>query len=228
MFLYLCGCPAAMDTPTLLLALRGIRAEVRRFRAPIVTQVSWLHDPYLVLVSCLISLRTKDEVTAKATERLFALATTPEKMILLSPKRIEKAIYPAGFYRTKARTIIGVSSTLLERHGGKVPDTMEELLALKGVGRKTANLVLGLGFGKPAICVDTHVHRISNRLGYVKTKTPEKTEFALREKLPRRHWIEVNDLLVNFCQHICVPVSPRCSICPVSRLCERVGVTVHR
>lgn len=217
-----------MDTPTLLLCLKGIRKEVRRFRAPIVTQVSWQRDPYLVLVSCLISLRTKDEVTAKATERLFALATTPEKMARLSPRRIEKAIYPAGFYRTKARTIIGVSNVLLEKHDGMVPSTMEELLALKGVGRKTANLVLGLGFGKPAICVDTHVHRISNRLGYVRTKTPEKTEFALREKLPMHDWIDYNDLLVNFGQHICVPVSPKCSVCPVSRLCERVGVRVHR
>ncbi len=217
-----------MDTPTLLIALRGIREEVRSFRAPIVTQVSLARNPYLVLISCLISLRTKDEVTAKATERLFALATTPEKMARLSPKRIEKAIYPAGFYRTKARTIIGVSRTLLERHGGKVPDAMDGLLALNGVGRKTANLVLGLGFGKPAICVDTHVHRISNRLGYVRTKTPEKTEFALREKLPLHYWIDYNDLLVNFGQHICVPVSPKCSVCPVSRLCERVGVRVHR
>ena len=217
-----------MDTPTLLLALRGIRAEVRRFRAPIVTQVSWARDPYLVLVSCLISLRTKDEVTAKATKRLFALATTPEKMARLSPKRIEKAIYPAGFYRTKARTLISVSHTLLERHGGKVPDTMEELLALKGVGRKTANLVLGLGFGKPAICVDTHVHRISNRLGYVKTKTPEHTEMALRRALPRRYWQIYNDLLVTFGQNQCLPVSPRCSTCALSSMCAAVGVERKR
>ncbi len=185
-------------------------------------------DPFRILISCLISLRTKDEVTAEASARLFNLATAPRRMAELPPAAIARAIYPAGFYRTKARTIRDICRTLLERHGGKVPDTMEDLLSLKGVGRKTANLVLTIGFGKPGICVDTHVHRISNRLGIVATKTPEQTEFALRQVLPRRHWIPYNDLLVTFGQNVCKPISPRCSMCPVASLCPRMGVTTHR
>ncbi len=185
-------------------------------------------DPFRILISCLISLRTKDEVTAVASARLFRLATAPQRMAELPPAAIARAIYPAGFYRTKARTIRDICRALLERHGGKVPDTMGELLSLKGVGRKTANLVLTIGFGKPGICVDTHVHRISNRLGIVATKTPEQTEFALRQVLPRRHWIPYNDLLVTFGQNICKPISPLCSLCPVAALCPRIGVTTHR
>jgi endonuclease-3 len=185
-------------------------------------------DPFRILVSCLISLRTKDEVTAAASARLFRLATVPRSMAELSPAAIARAIYPAGFYRTKAKTIRDICRALLERHGGKVPDTMEELLALKGVGRKTANLVLTIGFGKPGICVDTHVHRISNRLGIVATTTPEQTEFALRQVLPRRHWIPYNDLLVTFGQNVCKPISPLCSRCPVVALCPQVGVGTRR
>jgi len=185
-------------------------------------------DPFRILISCLISLRTKDEVTAAASARLFRLATVPRSMAELSPAVIARAIYPAGFYRTKAKTIRGICRTLLERHGGKVPDTMEELLALKGVGRKTANLVLTVGFGKPGICVDTHVHRISNRLGIVTAKTPEHTEFALRRVLPARHWIPYNDLLVTFGQNVCKPISPLCNTCPVREFCPRIGVGKHR
>jgi endonuclease-3 len=185
-------------------------------------------DPFRVLISCLISLRTKDEVTAAASARLFRLARVPQRMAELPPATIARAIYPAGFYRTKAKTIRGICRALLEHHGGKVPDTMDALLALKGVGRKTANLVLTVGFGKPGICVDTHVHRISNRLGFVATKTPEQTEFALRQVLPRRHWIPYNDLLVTFGQNICKPVSPLCSVCPVRELCPRIGVGKRR
>lgn len=185
-------------------------------------------DPFRILISCLISLRTKDEVTGAASTRLFRLATSPRGMAELSPAAIARAIYPAGFYRTKGKTIREICRTLLERHGGKVPDTMEDLLALKGVGRKTANLVLTVGFGKPGICVDTHVHRISNRLGIVTTKTPEQTEFALRQVLPRRHWIPYNNLLVTFGQNVCKPVSPLCSTCPVAALCRRMGVSTHR
>ncbi len=185
-------------------------------------------DPFQVLVSCLISLRTKDEVTAEASARLFRLARTPRALLALPAPRIARAIYPAGFYRTKARTIREICRVLLERHGGKVPDTMEALLALKGVGRKTASLVLTIGFGKPGICVDTHVHRISNRLGIVTTRTPEQTEFALREVLPPRHWIPYNDLLVSFGQNVCKPISPLCSACPVATLCPRRGVGLHR
>jgi endonuclease-3 len=185
-------------------------------------------DPFRILISCLISLRTKDEVTAEASTRLFRLAMAPQDMADLPPATIARAIYPAGFYRTKATTIREICRTLLERHGGRVPDTMEELLALKGVGRKTANLVLTIGFGKPGICVDTHVHRISNRLGIVETRTPERTELALRQVLPRRHWIPYNDLLVTFGQNVCKPISPLCSRCPVAALCPQIAVGTRR
>jgi endonuclease-3 len=185
-------------------------------------------DPFQVLISCLISLRTKDEVTAEASARLFSLARTPSEMRDLPTIRIARAIYPVGFYRTKAKTIKGLSRTLLKEHGGKVPDDLEALLTLKGVGRKTANLVITVGYGKPGICVDTHVHRISNRLGIVTTKTPEQTEAALRQALPRRYWIPYNDLLVTFGQNICKPISPLCSTCPVNTLCPRIGVGTHR
>ena len=185
-------------------------------------------DPFRVLIACLLSLRTRDETTGPASERLFALADTPAAMLRLSASRIERAIFPVGFYRTKARVILGVCRDLVEHFGSRVPDTIDELLTLKGVGRKTANLVVTVGFGKPGICVDIHVHRISNRLGYVRTRAPEETEVALRARLPRRYWIGYNDLLVSFGQNVCVPVSPKCSICPVRGLCPRVGVTRSR
>ena len=186
------------------------------------------YDPYALLVSTLLSLRTKDKVTAVATERLLNLARSPRDMLKVPEEKIIKAIYPVGFYRNKARTIREISNTLLEKYQGSVPDTIEELLKLKGVGRKTANLVIALGFDKDGICVDTHVHRISNRLGYISTKTPEKTESALREKLPKRFWKIYNTLMVAFGQKICRPVSPLCSFCPVQRLCDRNGVTRSR
>ncbi len=185
-------------------------------------------DPFQILISCLISLRTKDEVTGQASARLFRLARTPRTILRLPVARIARTIYPAGFYRTKAKTIRALCRTLLDKHGGKVPGDLESLLSLKGVGRKTANLVVTMGFGKPGICVDTHVHRISNRLGIVRTKTPEQTEFALRKVLPGRHWIPYNDLLVTFGQNVCKPISPLCSTCPVTSLCPRVGVGKHR
>ena len=185
-------------------------------------------DPFRVLIACILSLRTQDTTTGPASDRLFAVAATPEAMLKLPARRIAQLIYPVGFYRTKARVILGICRDLLERFGGRVPDTIDELLTLNGVGRKTANLVVTMGYGKPGICVDTHVHRISNRLGYVKTRNPEETEMALRGKLPRRYWIGYNDLLVSFGQNICVPISPRCSICPVAPLCRQVGVTTKR
>lgn len=156
------------------------------------------------------------------------MADTPAVMLRLTPRQIEKLIFPVGFYRTKARVILGICRDVLGRFGGRVPDEIDELLTLKGVGRKTANLVVTMGYGKPGICVDTHVHRISNRLGYVRTRTPEETEVALRAKLPRRYWIGYNDLLVSFGQNVCAPISPRCSVCPVKPLCRRVGVTTSR
>jgi endonuclease-3 len=185
-------------------------------------------DPFRVLIACLLSLRTKDETTVPASARLFALADTPQAMIRLTPRQIERAIFPVGFYRTKARVILGVCRDLLDRFGGQVPDEIDALLTLKGVGRKTANLVVTQGFNKPGICVDVHVHRISNRWGYVKTGKPEETEMALRARLPRRYWIGYNDLLVAFGQNVCQPLSPKCSECPVSRGCPRLGVTHSR
>ena len=185
-------------------------------------------SPFLVLISCILSLRTKDETTLPASERLFALATTPQEMLKLTPQQIEKTIYPVGFYRTKARNIIGICRDLIEKFNGNVPDDIDTLLTFKGVGRKTANLVLTEGFGKLGVCVDTHVHRISNRLGYVKTKTPEETEMALRNKLPRRYWQTYNDLLVAFGQNLCHPTSPWCSRCPLAAFCARTGVVHSR
>lgn len=209
--------------------IRTLQRTSRRWNPTAVGAVAQdSRDPFRILVSCLISLRTKDEVTAEASTRLFRLARTPRAMLALSAARIARTIYPAGFYRTKARTIKGLCRALLEQHGGKVPDDLETLLTLKGVGRKTANLVITIGYGKPGICVDTHVHRISNRLGIVETKNPEQTEFALRQVLPRQHWIAYNDLLVTFGQNVCKPISPLCSACPVNPLCSRIGVGKHR
>jgi endonuclease-3 len=185
-------------------------------------------DPFRVLIACILSLRTQDTTTGPAAARLFAVADTPERLLTLTPARIAELIYPVGFYRTKAQVILGISRDLLAHHGPRVPDTIEALLKLGGVGRKTANLVVTMGFNKPGICVDTHVHRISNRLGYVRTRTPEETEMALRATLPRRFWIGYNDLLVSFGQNVCMPISPKCSTCPVSALCPRVGVTTSR
>lgn len=185
-------------------------------------------DPFRVLIACLLSLRTQDTTTGPAAARLFARARTPRTMLRLPAARIARIIYPVGFYRTKARTIRAVCRTLLDRFGGRVPDDLDTLLTLPGVGRKTANLVVTMGYGKPGICVDTHVHRIVNRLGWVRTRTPEATELALRARLPRRYWIGLNDLVVSFGQNVCLPVSPYCSQCPVRRFCLRRGVTRSR
>jgi endonuclease-3 len=175
-----------------------------------------------------LSLRTKDATTLAASNRLFKLAMTPKKMLTLKKEKIERAIYPVGFYHTKARNIKSICNDLVKKFNGKVPDDLETLLTLQGVGRKTANLVLTEGYGKLGICVDTHVHRISNRLGYIKTKTPEQTEMALRVKLPKRFWIIYNMLLVTWGQNICKPVSPLCSACSVRHLCPQKGVTSSR
>lgn len=185
-------------------------------------------DPYLVLVSCILSLRTRDTVSLSASLRLFQQAKTPQEMIALPLKAVEEIIYPVGFYKNKARQIIEISHVLLEDFAGTVPGTFDQLMSLRGVGPKTANLVLAQGFGKPAICVDTHVHRISNRLGLIKTKTPVETEAALKKLLPEKYWSEYNQLLVMWGQNICVPISPFCSKCPVFDLCARAGVTKSR
>lgn len=210
-------------------AMRILRREVGKWQTPIVTLMAATYEsPFRVLISCILSLRTQDATTAQASKRLFTLADTPQAMARLSAKKIEELIYPVGFYKTKAKNILAICRLLVDDYGGKIPDEIDELLKLKGVGRKTANLVVTLGYHKLGICVDTHVHRISNRWGYVETKTPEKTEFALRDKLPKKYWIEYNDLLVSFGQHLCRPISPLCSQCPVTAYCSQRSVTARR
>jgi len=209
--------------------LATLREEYKGWQTPAVTIVAQCNgSPFKVLISCIISLRTKDEVTALASARIFARAQTAEEMTGLSADEIAQTIYPAGFYRTKAEQIALLSRRLVEEYHGVVPDDIDELLKFNGIGRKTANLVVTLGFGKPGICVDTHVHRICNRLGYISTKKPDETEKVLRLQLPPEYWIEINDLLVAFGQNHCHPVSPRCSNCRVSGMCDRVGVNVSR
>jgi len=209
--------------------VRTLRAEVRSLRVPIVTEISRRRrNPFDILISTVLSLRTKDDVTRAASLRLLEKGPTPRAMLSLPEEEIARLIFPVGFYKTKAKRIREICAELLKSHGGKVPDTIDELLTLSGVGRKTANLVVTLGYGKPGICVDTHVHRISNRLGYVSTKSPEETERALREKLPRQYWIEYNDLLVTWGQNVCRPISPWCSRCAVRPYCKQVGVLRRR
>jgi len=195
-----------------------------------VTQVvsEYGRDPFLVLVSCILSLRTKDMVSLPASHRLFQLAKNPRDILQLSIEKIEAAIYPVGFYRQKAKNLHEISRELLQNFGGRVPNDENMLLKLKGVGRKTANLVLAEGFLIPALCVDTHVHRISNRLGLVKTKTPDQTEEALKKVLPKKYWVEFNKLLVKWGQNICVPISPFCSKCPILDLCDQISVKSKR
>ena len=208
--------------------VRRLAAVRTGVRPTTLAEVERERDPFRLLVACVISLRTKDAVTAQASARLFPVAQTPRAVAALPEARIAKLIFPAGFYNTKARQIREIARRVAGEHGGAGPAVREALLAFPGVGRKTANLVLGLGFGIPAICVDTHVHRISNRLGLVETRTPEQTEYALQEILPERAWIDINDLLVTFGQQICHPTSPRCSSCPLAERCPRVGVTRSR
>ena len=185
-------------------------------------------DAFRVLIATVLSARTQDATTAAASARLFRKAPTARRVAALSVPAIARLIYPVSFYRTKARHVQAACEALLQRFGGRVPGTMEELLTLPGVGRKTANLVVSLGYGKPGMCVDTHVHRISNRLGYVSTKTPEETEFVLRAKLPRPYWTDYNTLMVTFGRQVCRPVSPLCSRCPVFRFCDRKNVVRSR
>lgn len=210
-------------------ALRILRREIRHWQEPVVGVVAReSRDPFKVLIACVLSLRTKDRTTAEASRRLFALASDPASMVTLPLRQVQRAIYPVGFYRVKAKQIREICRRLLGEFKGRVPDSIEALLTFPGVGRKTANLVVTIGYGKPGICVDTHVHRISNRWGYLRTKTPEQTEEALRWKLPRRYWITFNDLLVPFGQNVCRPVSPYCSRCKIRTYCDRVGVVRSR
>lgn len=178
-------------------------------------------DPYLVLIACILSLRTNDKTTYPATLRMLELGRTPEDFAKCDVKKLEKAIYPVGFYANKAKQIVELSKELVEKYNSKVPNSIEEMTKFKGVGRKTANLVMSLGFNEPAICVDVHVHRIFNRLGYIKTKNPEETEFALRKKLPVKYWIDINTLLVTHGQNVCKPINPKCDICPIKEYCAK-------
>lgn len=210
-------------------AIKILRKEIRQWQEPILGVVAKeSRDPFRVLIACVLSLRTKDKTTAEASRRLFALAHTPRTMLKLPLRRVEKAIYPVGFYRNKAKQIKDICRRLLSEYGGRVPDSIDELLTLNGVGRKTANLTVTVGYNKPGICVDIHVHRISNRWGYVKTKTPAETEEALRKKLPAQYWITYNDLLVPYGQNLCQPVSPWCSKCKLVKYCDQVGVNKSR
>jgi endonuclease III len=203
-----------ISTKQYITAIEILKKEYPKWNAPIVTFIAiQTKDPFRILISTILSLRTKDQVTSEAAKRLFEQADTPAIMLTLSAEKLAQLIYPVGFYKTKANQILVICALIIEKHKGLVPDSLEELLKFKGVGRKTANLVLAQGFQKDAICVDTHVHRISNRLGYVKTKTPEETEFALMKKLPKSYWSQINDLLVAFGQTICNPVKPKCHKC---------------
>ncbi|GHV03575.1 endonuclease III [Campylobacterota bacterium] len=218
-----------MNTAQYLNALDILAIEYPKWNAPIVTLIAQrTNDPYMVLISTILSLRTKDETTAKSSQRLFALARTPREMVALCPETIEELIYPVGFYRNKAAQILAISRRLIDEFDGVVPNDLDTLMTFNGVGRKTANLVLSLGFGLPSVCVDTHVHRISNRFGFVRTKTPEETEMAIRRKVQMDRWSGINDLLVAFGQTLCKPISPFCSACFVAHLCKRVGVEKSR
>ena len=196
--------------------------QAKQPRSEFVNLMESFNNPYLVLIACILSLRTNDKTTYPATLRMLQLGRTPEDFAQCDVKTLEKAIYPVGFYANKARQIVELSRTLVEKYNSKVPESIEEMTKFNGVGRKTANLVMSQGFRKPAICVDVHVHRIFNRLGYIKTKKPEETEFALREKLPEKYWIDINTLLVTHGQNVCKPINPKCDICPIKDLCKKI------
>lgn len=208
---------------------RRLRKEAAKKEAPVVTLIAvTTREPWRVLSSCILSLRTQDGTTAKAATRMFDRWPTVETMAAAEADEVAKEIYPVGFYRTKAPQLVEMAGRILKEWNGRVPDEIEELLKLRGVGRKTANLVVVAGYEKPGICVDTHVHRITNLWGYVKTKSPEETETALRAKLPKRYWMEINDLLVSFGQTLCRPTSPKCSVCPLEKWCPKIGVKRSR
>ena len=208
--------------------LRYLRKLIKSFPIPVVTAISRKQNPFMVLVSCLLSLRTRDKATYAASKRLFSLARSPIKLLSLNSQQVETAIYPVAFYRNKTLSLFAICRSLVNESNGMVPDSLEKLLRLKGVGRKTANLTLVLGHNKLGICVDIHVHRVMNRWGYVQTKSPDETEKELRRKLPKRYWKEINILLVSFGQNICKPQSPYCSKCGVTKYCEQIGVNRYR
>lgn len=191
-------------------------------RSEFVTYMAGNTDPFKTLIACVLSLRTKDETTYGATIRLFSLANNPKDFLKLAPEEIEKAIYPVGFYKRKSIQILDICSDIVNKYNGKVPDEIDELLTLKGVGRKTANLTVAKGYNKPAICVDVHVHRISNRIGMVKTKDPDETEMELRKTLPSKYWFKINDYFVTHGQNTCKPISPKCNECIINEYCSKI------
>lgn len=206
-----------------------VKKTIKQWPSPVVVRLAVQGTgPFQILIACILSLRTRDQTTAEASKRLFAISSDPRSMSEMDLREIERAIFPVGFFRTKAKQIKSMCQKICEDFNGKTPDTMEDLMCLPGVGRKTANLVLTAGYKKPGICVDIHVHRICNRWGYVRTKTPDKTELMLREKLPKKFWIPLNSLLVPFGQNQCTPIAPRCSSCPLNHLCEKVGLLSSR
>lgn len=218
-----------VDVATMHQILPVLRDQVPHWETPLIDAMASANaSPFRILIATLISLRTRDTVTAVVAPRLFALADTPQAMLELPVETIAQAIFPAGFYRNKAQSILAICQKLIEDHKGRVPERLDDLLKLPGVGRKTANLVVILGFHQPGICVDTHVHRISNRWGFVTTATPDDTELALRAKLPQEYWLTYNELLVSFGQNLCHPTSPWCSACPIAAVCPRIGVTHSR
>ena len=214
-------CKNIMNIDKIIENLKNDNSTNRVVQTEFVKFMEGVNDPYLVLICCILSLRTNDKTTYPCSMRMLELGKRPEEISKLSPDVLAKAIYPVGFYQNKAEQIIALSKELVEKYNSKVPDEIEELIKFKGVGRKTANLVLTKGFNKPAICVDVHVHRISNRLGYVETKNPEETEFALRAKLPKKYWIDFNTLLVTHGQNVCKPQKPDCANCSIEKYCKK-------
>ena len=214
-------CKNIMNIDKIIENLKNDNSTNRVVQTEFVKFMEGVNDPYLVLICCILSLRTNDKTTYPCSMRMLELGKTPEEISKLSPDVLAKAIYPVGFYQNKAEQIIALSKELVEKYNSKGPDEIEELIKFKGVGRKTANLVLTKGFNKPAICVDVHVHRISNRLGYVETKNPEETEFALRAKLPKKYWIDFNTLLVTHGQNVCKPQKPDCANCSIEKYCKK-------
>ncbi|HLC84483.1 MAG TPA: endonuclease III [Candidatus Nanoarchaeia archaeon] len=209
--------------------IKILRREVVHYKVPVVDLIQvQTKDPFKVLVATILSARTKDETTAVVCKRLFGKVGKLEDLEHVSEAELRELIYPVGFYKTKAKHLKELPALMKEEFDGNVPHEIDDLLKLPGVGRKTANLVRAVAFEKPAICVDVHVWRISNRLGYVRTKTPHETEIALRKKLPEKYWTTFNTMLVAFGQNICRPVSPKCSECPINQYCKKIGVTSTR
>ncbi|MGB9750083.1 MAG: endonuclease III domain-containing protein [Caldisericia bacterium] len=208
--------------------IKKLREYYKENNKTLIDRVSTEKNPFKILISCVLSQRSKDEMTEKISNDLFNIINSPYDLIKMENEKLEKILYSIGFYKVKAKRLKEISKILIDSYDGSVPDNFNELLKLPGVGRKTANIVITKGFNKDGIAVDIHVHRISNRLGLVKTKKPEDTEFELRKIVPKKYWIELNDYLVNFGKNICTPISPKCSICPIEKYCKKIGVKKFR